>query len=70
VDIEYDSDKDKANRARHGVPLALGAIVIQNCIVELLDDREDYGEERMNAFGLVGDRCSSAPIRCAAKPGG
>jgi uncharacterized DUF497 family protein len=38
------------------VPLALGAIVIQNCIVEVLDDREDYGEERMNAFGLVGDR--------------
>jgi hypothetical protein len=50
---EYDPDKDVANRAKHGVPLALGAVVLENRIGEVLDDRLDYGEARVNAFGLV-----------------
>ena len=56
MEIEFDDAKDTANRAKHGVSLALGAIVLQRCIGEIMDDRHDYGEVRMNAFGLVQDR--------------
>ncbi|MGH7043176.1 MAG: BrnT family toxin [Acetobacteraceae bacterium] len=53
MEIEYDAGKDAANLAKHGVPLALGAVVLENCIGEVIDDRRDYGEVRVNAFGLV-----------------
>jgi hypothetical protein len=39
-----------------GVPLALGAVVFDNRIGEIIDDRRDYGEIRINAFGLVTNR--------------
>ena len=55
MDVEYDRDKDATNRAKHGVPLALGAVVL-NRIGEIIDDRRDYGEIRINAFGLVASR--------------
>jgi uncharacterized DUF497 family protein len=56
MDIEYDREKDAINRAKHRVPLALGAVVLENRIGEIVDDRRDYGEIRINAFGLVADR--------------
>lgn len=56
MDIEYDSEKDVANRSKHGVPLALGAVILENCIGEVQDERVDYGEARINAFGLVEGR--------------
>jgi uncharacterized DUF497 family protein len=56
VEIEYDPEKHTANRTKHGVPLALGAVVIGNRIGEVQDDRIDYGEPRINAFGLVEGR--------------
>lgn len=56
MDIEYDLEKDATNLAKHGVPLALGAIVLENRIGEIVDDRHDYGEIRINAFGPVATR--------------
>lgn len=56
MDIEYDPEKDAANLAKHGVSLALGAIVLENCIGDVMDDRRDYGEPRINAFGVVEGR--------------
>jgi hypothetical protein len=38
------------------VSLALGVIVLENSIGEVVDDRRDYGEARINAFGLVEGR--------------
>jgi hypothetical protein len=32
MDIEYDLDKDVKNRAKHGMPLLLGAVVLANRI--------------------------------------
>ena len=37
MDIEYDPEKDLANLAKHGVSLALGVIVLENCIGEVVD---------------------------------
>jgi uncharacterized protein len=53
VEFEYDPEKDATNLAKHGVSLTLGAVVLENCIGEVIDDRRDYGEVRINAFGLV-----------------
>jgi uncharacterized protein len=56
MDFEYDPEKDVANRSKHGVPLAFGAVILENCIGEVQDERLDYGEARVNAFGLVEER--------------
>ena len=56
MDIEFDTAKDAANIAKHGVSLALGAIVLENPVGEIEDDRFNYGETRINAFGFVGPR--------------
>jgi uncharacterized DUF497 family protein len=56
MDIEFDDSKDAINQAKHGVSLALGAAVLGNRVGKLIDDRRDYGEVRLNAFGLVRDR--------------
>jgi uncharacterized DUF497 family protein len=56
VDIEFDTAKDETNRLKHGMPLALGAVVLMNMVGRIEDDRCDYGERRFNAFGLVDRR--------------
>jgi len=56
VRIEFDDVKDAANLAKHGVSLALSAVIIANPVGEIVDDRRDYGEQRINAFGLVQGR--------------
>jgi uncharacterized DUF497 family protein len=56
MDVEHDPGKEAINLAKHGVPLALGIIVLENSIGEVVDNRRDYGEARINAFGLVEGR--------------
>ncbi len=56
MEIEFDDAKDDANRAKHGLPLALGAVVLENLIGEVMDDRRDYVELHVNAFGLIAGR--------------
>ena len=56
ADIEFDTAKDAANRLKHGLPLALGAVVLAHVVGRIEDERYDYGERRFNAFGLVDRR--------------
>lgn len=56
MDVEFDAAKDAANRDKHGVPLAFGAIVLEHRLGQVTDTRRDYGEMRLNAFGLVAGR--------------
>jgi uncharacterized DUF497 family protein len=56
MDVEFDDAKDAANIAKHGVSLVLGAVVLGSSVGEMVDDRRDYGESRINAFGLVAGR--------------
>lgn len=53
MEIEFDPGKDAGNLRRHGLPLAFGAIVLAHRIGEVEDERRDYGETRVKAFGLV-----------------
>ena len=52
----FDSAKDRINRTKHGVSLALAEILFAGPIVSVEDDRFDYGEVREVAFGLINDR--------------
>ena len=56
MEIEFDPAKDARNRRERGLPLALGAVMLANIVVEFEDDRQDYGERRMIAFGLIAGR--------------
>jgi len=40
----------------HGVSLILGGVVLANLIGEVIDERREYHEQRINAFGLVQGR--------------
>ncbi len=52
----FDPEKDKLNRARHGLSLAFGHDVLEGRVTEFEDDRFDYGERRMVCFGDVDGR--------------
>ncbi len=56
MDIEFDSAKDAANIAKHGVSLAFGKRILENAIGMIDDSRRDYGEVRKNAFGFINGR--------------
>jgi uncharacterized DUF497 family protein len=61
MQIEYDPDKDEANRAKHNVGLAFGARVFEDPFVSIVPTlREEDGEERFKAVGLVERRLWTA----------
>ena len=51
----FDPAKDKANRGKHGVSLALAEILFMGPHVTLTDDRFAYGDVREVAFGRISD---------------
>lgn len=51
--ITFDEDKDRINRAKHGISLARAADFVGVEVV--VDDRHDYGEVRYRAWGTIGD---------------
>lgn len=55
MEIEFDSAKDAANIAKHGVSLAAFAGFDDGPVVEV-DDRYAYGEIRFRAFGRIAGR--------------
>ncbi|WP_448207877.1 BrnT family toxin [Azospirillum sp. sgz302134] len=56
MEIAYDPAKDVANREKHGVSLVLGRVVLANRVGEEIDERDDYGELRRIAYGLIAGR--------------
>jgi uncharacterized DUF497 family protein len=54
MDIEYDADKDEANRFKHRLPLAFGARVFDDDDhVIVASFREEDDEDRYKAIGRV-----------------
>ena len=49
--FEWDENKRAANLAKHGIDFVRAARIYQNPVLERIDDREDYGEERIIALG-------------------
>ena len=54
--IEFDPDKDRANRAKQGVSLASAGDFEMDTAIMCGDARHEYGEARFVATGLIGDR--------------
>lgn len=52
----FDLAKDKINRAKHGVSLALAEVLFAGPHTSVTDDRFEYGETREIAFGLINTR--------------
>jgi uncharacterized DUF497 family protein len=52
--FEWDERKAKANLQRHGVNFALATSAFQDPFaIELLDNRQDYGEPRLILIGMA-----------------
>ena len=56
MNIEFDTAKDKANIAKHGVPLALAAQIEWGDVLCVPDTRRDYGEVREIGFAVIAQR--------------
>ncbi|MBV9748266.1 MAG: BrnT family toxin [Acetobacteraceae bacterium] len=55
AEFEWDENEAAANRRSHGVAFELAAkACLDPFAVELIDDREEYGEERINLLGMCG----------------
>lgn len=53
MEFSYDTTKDAANIAKHGVSLARAADFEWDSAVVWPDRRRDYGEPRMAAIGYI-----------------
>lgn len=54
--IEFDSEKDRINRQKHGISLAAAEGMDFLTAQVIPDDRRDYGEARLWAIAPIGDR--------------
>ena len=54
--VSFNSAKDEKTRAERGFSLAIGAEVIRNQVALEIDNRRDYGEDRMISFGYFKER--------------
>jgi hypothetical protein len=56
VRFEFDSAKDKRNRAQHGLSLAFASKLVWGEALVWIDDRHEYDEQRMIALAPEGSR--------------
>ena len=54
MQFEWDDYKRQTNLRKHGIDFLDAALIFASDTFEWIDDREDYGEERMIALGLSG----------------
>lgn len=53
-EFEWDADKEAANLQKHGVSFAQAAVAFSDPFaVDWIDDRQDYGEERVILLGIT-----------------
>lgn len=53
IEFEWDNKKAAANRQNHGVTFQQAAKAFSDPFaVEYMDDRQNYGEERINLLGM------------------
>ena len=54
TEFEWDPDKAAANLQRHGISFTQAAAAFRDPFaVDWIDDREDYGEERVVLLGMT-----------------
>lgn len=53
MQFEWNEAKSNTNLAERGFGFDFAALVFEGPTLEVIDDRRDYGEERINAIGLA-----------------
>ena len=54
TEFEWDPDKEAANIQKHGISFTQAAAAFRDPFaVDWIDDREDYGEERVVLLGMT-----------------
>ena len=56
MDFEWDEEKNKENIRKHGFDFADAWEVFETPMRTALDLRENYGEDRWNGIGFLGNR--------------
>jgi hypothetical protein len=56
MEFDWDEEKAEANIKKHGVSFEVAIYIWLGPVVEREDNRFDYGEERLIAFGEVDGR--------------
>jgi uncharacterized protein len=56
MQIEFDSEKDRANRRKHGLSLTAAAEMDLPTARVIPDEQRNYGEARFRAYGWIGGR--------------
>jgi uncharacterized protein len=56
VEIEFDPDKDRINREKHGISLGAAALVYIDAAFIVPDRRRAYDETRSQAYCLIHGR--------------
>lgn len=56
-DFEWDIKKSRSNLVTHKVSFEMAAEIFNGARLEVLDTREDYGEDRFVSLGEVDGRC-------------
>lgn len=56
VEFEWDAAKIEKNKAERGLPFRLALLLFRSPVLRRVDDRQDYGEVRVKAIGVVEDR--------------
>jgi uncharacterized protein len=54
MEFEWDEAKSERNQADRNLPFALAINLFGGQTIDLIDNRRDYGEMRMQAVGIVG----------------
>ena len=55
MEFEWDETKNERNRREWNLDFATAALIFEGPVQTTLDDRYDYGEERIIALGEVDD---------------
>ena len=53
---EWDESKNQSNLGKHGLSFEDAELVFEGPCVSFVDDRSDYGEERLITLGLLSAR--------------
>ena len=60
MDFEWDRAKGERNEAKRGLPFELAVLLFEGPTIQRADDRQNYGEARIRAIGMVG----AATLHC------
>ena len=53
MELEWDEAKRENNLAKHGIDFAVASELFTDYFMERLDTRQDYGEDRWVALGMI-----------------